>query len=194
MPIIILYHKGGKKLFEGDVPTHVMAIEAAINQHICLDGVNLRGADLSHINLDSCSFRGANFQECNLTGANMSESRFIDCDFSGANFTEACLCYSDFFKCNFRYILAEKCDISMSSLKFCDFEGIKSLTFFNQRAFSLDMLTFWYNGKAYKFNTPPIIQYHAKGTRIIFDNIENKRVFTHTLGEAPYPIGMVNTG
>ena len=61
----------GDVLFEGYFRTVKRAVEAAVREDVCLDGINLRNANLAQVNLDNAQIQGACLWGANLTGANI---------------------------------------------------------------------------------------------------------------------------
>lgn len=62
-----------------------------------LDGVIMRGADLTRVDLGDCSFAGGDLSNAILCEAGFFRSVFEMTDFSGANLTRASLSWTDFF-------------------------------------------------------------------------------------------------
>ncbi len=79
-------------LFEGDYASLINCVESAIEQRVCLDHVNLRGANLVNAELDEGSFRFARFDHANLTGTNLSGAKLQKACFKNATLYNTCLC------------------------------------------------------------------------------------------------------
>lgn len=183
MPLIILRSTDQTPLYEGSHITINDAIDAAIRNNICLDGLDLSYQKIRHINLDGVTLRNASFKGADLTGANMSEASFINCDFSDCVLTNACLCYSKISNCNLRLSFFLDTDISMSDLEFCDFEGQNTFDLKLFTAASLTNLTYHDGPNPILFSTQPILVLQGN-TRIII--LEKSIIFngkTHTFGQ-----------
>jgi uncharacterized protein YjbI with pentapeptide repeats len=92
----------GDVLFEGYFRTVKRAVEAAVREDVCLDGINLRNANLAQVNLDNAQIQGACLWGANLTGANMSEINLKNADCRNAIFKDACLAEANLSQCDFR--------------------------------------------------------------------------------------------
>ena len=152
-------------LYEGVHPTINDAIDHAIRNHICLDGLDLSYQKIRHINLDGVTLRNASFRGADLTGANMSEASFVDCDFSNSILHNACLCYSKLNNCNLRLSTFLDTDISMAELDSCGFEGDSTFNLPFQYASSLYDLTFYVESTSIRFSSQPVLVIHGR-TRI----------------------------
>ena len=92
----------GEVIFEGYFHTVKRAMEAAVREHVCLDGVDLRNTNLSQANLDGAQMKGVCLWGANLTGVNMSGVEMAGADCRNANFKDCCLAESDCSKTDFR--------------------------------------------------------------------------------------------
>lgn len=92
----------GKILFEGRFHTIKYAVEAAVQENINLDFINLRHADLKGANLDNASLKGASFWGANLEKANLTGVNLQNSDCRNANFKDCCLAESNCHQADFR--------------------------------------------------------------------------------------------
>ena len=182
---------GNKIIYEGSHSNIKQTVEYYVTHNINLQGVDLSNTDLRHINLDGVSIADANFKEANLSGANMSEAEFINCDFSRSNLSNACLCYSNISKCNFKYTHFFETDIAMSSIVFCDFQGLSSLKLDYHKAFKLESLTFKHFEQTIPFSTPPTLIRQGEKYIAILEKAMFSNEKLHTFDDTSLPESML---
>ncbi|MAZ75955.1 MAG: hypothetical protein CMH31_01485 [Micavibrio sp.] len=91
----------GDTLFKSSHLTIKESVEEAISEGVCLDGINLRKANLSGARLDMAKMPNACFWGADLTGADMSDGCFDGADFRTAVLKDACLSEGSFISANF---------------------------------------------------------------------------------------------
>ncbi len=80
--------------------------------NIYMDGVILRGADLTNVDLGESNFEGADLSNAILRGTRFFQSVFEQVNFSGADMTGARLVESSFFRANFSEVNFSKAILS----------------------------------------------------------------------------------
>ncbi len=114
-------------LYAGKHDSVSNAVEHALENGICLDGVQLPHANLQNINLDGYSIRNACFTGADLTGANMSEGNFAGSNFSEAYLFNTCFCLSNLTDCLFINTMFGATDIRSACLDGCRFQDPSAL-------------------------------------------------------------------
>ena len=117
----LICHHTGEVLFSGWFDSLKSCVEAAVRDHINLDGVDLRGANLSCANLDDGQFAGANFTDANLNGANLSESIFDNAIMKSADLSHACLALSSVLNVNMDGASFGQTDVTDAVISGCQF-------------------------------------------------------------------------
>lgn len=115
-----------KILYEGKFRSVKACLEQAARDKACLEGADLRYANLANANLDEIIMPRAVLNGANLTGANLSEAVLVEADFSGAALYNACLCHSDLRRCNFRDASFGATDIAGANISGCRFSTLSS--------------------------------------------------------------------
>lgn len=167
--IVIRSQTTSKALFEGPFKNIAEALEAGLEDNVCLDGAALTGANLVNANLDGLHLRHADLKHANLSGANLSECVFEQCGFEHAVFHGACLCESSIAMCHFGGALFGATDISGADIKGCGFSTLSALSMNYINARSIDYCCYQDSGEAiHSFSSPPV-----------------------TIGGLPYPVAIL---
>ena len=113
----------GATLFEYEKENNTIkdTIEAAVEQHINLEGANLRNANLMCANLKGARFYSADFNDANLSFADLSDTNLSCVNFNTANLYKAKVTCARLYKANFSYAYLDHADLSHSDFSNADF-------------------------------------------------------------------------
>lgn len=126
--ITIAQRRTGLILAEGMYADIRAALEEAVTQGVCLQGADLRGANLANAMLDGAVLRGADLAGANLMGANLSEAALIDCDLCNTTLYGAVFCESALQNCNFSGALCGGTDLAAVLMERCLFSSLSAVT------------------------------------------------------------------
>ncbi len=167
-----LRSKDGALLFEGIYPTFTTCLEAAVQQGVKLDHLDLSGQDLRHANLDNAIIRWGDFTQADLSGANISEAVLDDSDFSCANMINICGCYSSFKRCLFLETAFGASDFSESIIDRATFAGPSMFSIPFARTSQMNFCLYQdESGQKHNMNHPPLVITGLKHTLILLEDI-----------------------
>ena len=173
----------GDVIFEGYFHTVKRAVEAAVQEHVCLDHVNLRNANLSQASLDGAQMDGACLWGANLSYADMSDVSLKKADCRNMNFQNCCLALTDGSGSDFKgsyFSQTIVTDTNLSNTKF-SCPSVFSLNF--QDAKTLKDAIYSHRGEVdCDLSAPPIVIYGLPKNIIL---MKDKVIIGTSLYDAP---------
>lgn len=161
----------GDLLFQGDFDHIKETVEAAVNQGVCLDYVDLRGANLMNANLDEGHFNHARFDHANLTGANLcgaqlQSTRFLNATLYNTYLCEANLTGAQFFGSSFGGV-----DIAWADIKDTCFDTMTALDLnFSHSLIMKGAMFYDPTGVTCEMSHAPIVIKGLEYPIVLFDN------------------------
>lgn len=145
-------------IYAGEFSSIKSCVEAAIRDNLCLDYVDLRGANLMNAELDDAQMRYARFDQANLSGANMSSGHFDGASFRGALLCNVCLCESVLRQCQFFDAALDGCDLAWADISGSAFDGLGSLNLnFSDVLLMNDTKYYDHTGVVCGMSRPPMV-------------------------------------
>ena len=158
-------------IFEGEFNSLQNCLEDAIRQNICLDYIDLRGANLINADLDEGSFNYARFDHANLTGANLSASQLNSANFKNATLYNTCLCEASMVNANFFGASFGAVDVAWSDMSSTCFDTLSALDLvFTDTKSSEGALFYDRTGAICSMSYPPIVIKGLEYKVVLFDD------------------------
>jgi len=173
----------GEVIFEGYFHTVKRAVEAAVQEYVCLNNVDLRNANLSQANLDGAQMKGACLWGANLTDVNMAGAEMIGADCRKALLQECCLAESNCSKIDFRGSYFSRTIVTQTNLSNTKFScpSVFSLNF--QDVKTLKDAVYSHRGEVDCDLSVPPIMIHGLPKNIIL--MKDKVIIGTSLYDAP---------
>lgn len=145
-------------LYSGWFKNIAECVEAAINESVCLDGVDLRGANLACANLDDAQMAGADLSNANLNGANLSEGIFDNARMRGADLSNACFAMLSLMNVDMTGASFSSTDVTDAVISGCQFSCSSVFTTLFGRAAIFTACCFVHADKGVcKMTKPPVV-------------------------------------
>lgn len=159
-------------LFEGWFDSIRSCVERALEDKVCLNGVDLAGANLSNANLDDAQMVGANLSGANLNGANLSEGVFDNANFTDADLSNACLVQGSFMNTNFYGASFSSTDVTDAVITGCQFSCPSVFsTLFGRAALFLGCHYIHSGGDHFFMDRPPVTVYGLVRDIVFLDDV-----------------------
>lgn len=157
-------------IFEGLYNSIKDCVEAAVRRNICLDAVNLQGANLMNAELDGGRFQRARFDNANLAGANMSDAELEEAVFNNTVLYNTCFCESNMRRAHFFGATFGSTDIVWANLAGACFDTLSALDLKFSESLSLQSSMFYdRTGTVCTMSRPPVVIKGLKYNIVLFD-------------------------
>ena len=165
--------KTGNKeiLYEGKFLTLSQCLEQALQENVCLDYVDLRGANLTNANLDDGSFNYARFDCANLTGANLSATNLNRASFKEAALYNACFCEAILSESQFFGASFGSTDIAWANMRGACFDTLSAFELkFSETLLMQDAKFYDRTGTICNMSHAPVVIQGLQYPVILFDD------------------------
>ncbi|MCB9973611.1 MAG: pentapeptide repeat-containing protein [Rhodospirillales bacterium] len=157
-------------LYEGVFDTLKACVEAAVCGGICLDYVDLRGANLMNAEMDDSIFNHARFDRANLTGANLSAAQLSGAVFQDAVLYNTCLCEAVMTQAQFFGASFGASDIAWADLTGAMFDTLSSLDLnFSEALMTSSSFFYDRTGTICEMSRPPVVIKGLSHIVVLFD-------------------------